>query len=125
MAEYAIKEVPEVIIKYQSEDGITKSLKLNCIKDYTFDYEGNGIFISLTLPIFEQDFFDILRKKVMNNKYYEVSLSATNFRRNINGEDEVYMELEEMPFRFIEFKYFLSSEGKPASIYLKLFKELS
>ncbi len=124
MAEYAIKEVPEVIIKYQSEDGTTKSLKLNCIKDYTFDYEGNGIFISLTLPIFEQDFFDILRKKVMNNKYYEVSLSATNFRRNTNGEDEIYMELEEMSFRFVEFKYFLSSEGKPASIYLKLFKEL-
>ena len=108
MAEYAIKEVPEVIIKYQSEDGTTKSLKLNCIEDYTFDYEGNGIFISLTLPIFEQDFFDILRKKVMNNIYYEVSLSAINCHRNINGEDEMYMELEEMPFHFVELKYFLS-----------------
>lgn len=124
MSMYAVKEVPDIILKYKDENGNNKSLKLDYVKDYIFDYKGDCISINFTLPIFEKDLFDVLRKKIINNKYYEVSISATNIRRSTNGTDEEYVELDETSFNICGFSYSLSADGEPALLNIKLFKEL-
>lgn len=115
---YGVKEVPDVIVKYNLYNGKQESIVFDCLKDYDICSDFGMVTIQFTCA--NDDFFTKFKKEILNNQIRSCLLNARNTRRNATtGEDEEYRELENLYCGAPFLSYRLSSGGEIANFILQ------
>lgn len=115
---YAVKEIPDVMVKYTLRNGKQESVVFDCLKEYNVSSDCGMITIRFMCA--NDDFFTKFKKELLNNQIVGCILNALNFRRSATlGEDEEYRELENLYCEVPSLSYSLSCTGGPANFTLR------
>ena len=118
MEKYAVKEVPDIRVRYVLRNGEQKVVIFDDITDYSV-YADDCRGIAIHFMCANDDFFMEFKKALLEKQIYGCILDALNIRRRVSsGEDESYNELKNLRCEAPSLSYHLSREGEPADFIL-------